>query len=124
MTTKSEPGFTPGPWLIATSCSWRRIVSESGNPVCAPTIQRSDNHPDLHFPNGGESGPDAHLIASAPELYAALDEAVKDLVAYQVNSRIAAKKDPAWEGVAEIIQPTIDAARAALAKAKGEHHEK
>lgn len=38
---------TPGPWELATSCSWRRIVTTHGRAVIVPTIQRSDNHPDL-----------------------------------------------------------------------------
>lgn len=58
---------TPGPWLIATSNSWRRIVSVRGDSVCEPCTQH-DGHPDLWFRNGGHDGPDARLIAAAPEL--------------------------------------------------------
>jgi organic radical activating enzyme len=54
------------------------------------------------------------------ELFDALVEAQKDLVAAQVNARRAAKHDPKWEGVAEAIQPSIDKSRTALAKARGE----
>jgi hypothetical protein len=69
----SDTKFTPGPWMIATSCSYRRIVSRSGEGVCEPITQCSDGHPDLHFRNGGFTGPDAHLIAAAPDLYEALE---------------------------------------------------
>lgn len=50
-------------------------------------------------------------LAAARE---ALGECIKDLVAYQVNARKAAKNDPRWEGCAEVVQPTINTARAAL----------
>tara|TARA_Y100001951_G_scaffold105377_1_gene122751 strand:+ start:8029 stop:8337 length:309 start_codon:yes stop_codon:yes gene_type:complete len=68
----SEYKHTPGEWLVATSCSWRRIVNGHGEPVCVPITQRSDNHPDLYFPNGGWYGPDARLICAAPEMLEAL----------------------------------------------------
>lgn len=58
---------TPGPWMIATSNSWRRILSRDGESVCEP-IKQNDGHPDLYFRNGGEDGPDARLIAAAPGL--------------------------------------------------------
>ncbi|AGH31856.1 hypothetical protein SLPG_00062 [Salicola phage CGphi29] len=63
---------------------------------------------------------DARAMASAPKLVEALGDALTDLIGYQVNARKAAKHDSAWEGVAEAVQPRIDKARAALAKATGE----
>lgn len=68
---------TPGPWLVATSCSWRRIVSRDHGPVCEPIVQHPDNHPDLFFRNGGEDGPDACLIAASPDLFDALSAIIK-----------------------------------------------
>lgn len=68
----AESSFTPGPWMIATGSSWRRIMSVTGTMVCEPITQRGDNHPDLHFRNGGPDGADARLIAAAPDLYEAL----------------------------------------------------
>lgn len=57
-----DAGPTPGPWIIATSNSWRRIVTEHRmESVCEPVTQ-NDGHPDLYFRNGGASGPDARLI--------------------------------------------------------------
>jgi hypothetical protein len=41
-----------GEWMLATSCSWRRVLTQDGRPVIVPTTQRSDNHPDM------ECGPD------------------------------------------------------------------
>lgn len=63
---------------------------------------------------------DAHVIAAGPDLLAALEQLVVDAVIAQGNMRDAAKRDLRWEGCAEAIQPRIDAARAAIAKAKGE----
>ena len=62
----------------------------------------------------------SQLIAAAPELLEALQETVKDLVAYQVNARHAAKINNRWEGCADAVQPSIDAARSAIAKALGQ----
>ena len=82
------------------------------------------------LPQGDELRKDGRLVASYREAEAilnshhrlvdALDNAVKDLVAYQVNARIASTYNSKWEGVSELVQPTIDSARAALAKARGE----
>jgi hypothetical protein len=70
----SEVKHTRGPWEIQTSCSFRRIGNSSGDGnVCYPTNQQSDGHPDLCFPNGGFNGPDARLIAAAPEMLAMLE---------------------------------------------------
>jgi hypothetical protein len=66
--------ITPGPWVLATSNSWRRFVARDGGNVCEP-ITQNDGHPDLHFSNGGADGPDARLIAAAPELLAELEKA-------------------------------------------------
>ena len=102
---------TPGPWLLATSNSWRRFVSNSpehGNAsVCEP-IKQSDGHPDLFFKNGGEDGPDARLIAAAPDLL----EALKDLEAHIRGLRMV------QDGF--IPKKKVDAARAALRKAEGQ----
>lgn len=40
--------YTPGNWILATSCSWRRIIRESDlKSVCVPTNNPNDSHPDL-----------------------------------------------------------------------------
>lgn len=92
---------TPGPWMVETSNSWRRIGTGSGGGnVCCP-ITQNDGHPDLYFKNGGPEGPDAHLITAAPDLLAALRE--------MLNTHIAHHNHPAHA-----------AARAAIAKATGE----
>lgn len=105
----SETKFTPGPWSIWTSCSWRRIGNpRTGQLVCEPIVQRFDKHPDLHFHNGGPEGPDAHLISSAPDLYEALNNAV-----------ILMETHKEWYGDSG-VGILIKNAHAALAKARGE----
>lgn len=59
---------TKGPWAIWTSNSYRRIGSESTGREVAYAVMQSDGWLDIRFPNGGEDGPDARLIAAAPEL--------------------------------------------------------
>lgn len=73
-----ETKFTPGPWKWWTSCSFRRLSSERtgrDGDVLHAVVQGSDGHPDIRLPNGGADGPDAALIAAAPELYEAADRA-------------------------------------------------
>ncbi len=52
------------------------------------------------------------------ELLEALKELLIDMRLAQTNMRAAAKRDPAWEGCAEAIQPRVDAAIAAIQKAE------
>ena len=52
------------------------------------------------------------------ELLEALNELLIDMRLAQTNMRAAAKRDPAWEGCAEAIQPRVDAAIAAIKKAE------
>jgi len=97
---------TPGPWLVATSNSWRRIVNSRGLEVCTPTLQHSDKHPDLCFPNGGAEGADARLIAAAPELLEALQPFVT--------------RNSSEESITLVLNTSdVKRARAAIAKATG-----
>lgn len=103
---------TSGPWIIATSNSWRRIVSErDSTPVCEP-IKQPDGHPDLHFPNGGADGPDAHVLEAAWDMYEALriiDARLRECMAIGLGLTAADAYDSFYQ---EIV-------RAALAKAEG-----
>jgi hypothetical protein len=110
----SEPKWTPGPW-----------ESGYGNgitgPRCAPSVHL-DGHADIWPVRAGKNvvcwlaasfgfesrdalKRDAHLIAAAPDLYAALEE----LRAYIHNETDELDVDEIWEH-----------AYAALAKARGE----
>lgn len=52
------------------------------------------------------------------QLLAALEDLAIDMKIAQGNMRIAAIRDPKWEGCAEAIQPRVDAAEAAIAAAE------
>jgi hypothetical protein len=65
---------TPGPWKWWTSCSWRRLSQDlprakDGGVLC-PYVCR-DGHPDVQV-----SDADARLIASAPDLLEAAEQAL------------------------------------------------
>ena len=63
---------TPGPWEWWTSNSFRRLSSNAtrkDGDVMHGVAQR-DGHGDVVLPNGGWDGPDAKLIAAAPDLAA------------------------------------------------------
>lgn len=70
MTTADRPNpnppeparHTPGKLELWDGCSWRRFGSaQTGAVVCQPVVA-PDGHPDLHFPNEGQDGPDAHRM--------------------------------------------------------------
>jgi hypothetical protein len=64
---------TPGPWEWQTSCSFRRLGNNEGDGnVLYASVHRLDGQSSVEFPNGGFTGPDAKLIAAAPELLEAL----------------------------------------------------
>ena len=60
------------------------------------------------------------LKAQNADLLAALEELLVDMKIAQRNMRHAATKDARWEGCAEAVQPRVDAARAAIARATGD----
>ncbi len=97
--------WTQGPWYWQDGCSYRRLGSRAtgkDGDVLYPTRQISDGHPDVVFPNGGYRGPDARLIAAAPEM--------AELLAQFVD---AFGSDDAQEG------DTLFEARALLARIRG-----
>jgi uncharacterized protein (UPF0335 family) len=50
-------------------------------------VQRSDGHPDVHFRNGGYTGPDARLIAAAPDLLAEIERLRAEVAALTAESK-------------------------------------
>lgn len=66
-------GHTPGPWMIYTSNSYRRIGTRRGEyqVVCEAHLQR-DGMPELYCRNAV----DMTLLAAAPELLAERDAAL------------------------------------------------
>lgn len=95
---------TPGPWFWQSSNSWRRLGNHDGDGNVMYPTKQSDGWPDVSFPNGGFDGPDARLIAAAPDLLAALQRAERCIRGYTESSK---------------RECDLDGIRAAIAKATG-----
>jgi len=67
-----------------------------------------------------ESEANARLIAAAPELLEALEEARTSLLIVAEQVLGESKSAPQWDGVYEKLMPYVDKARAAIAKARGQ----
>jgi hypothetical protein len=80
-------------------------------PVCEPVTQQ-DGHPDLHFRNGGADGPDARLIAAAPDLLAELCKAADTFADTARYFSLLGKSEGA-----EVFRIAETAARSLIAKA-------
>ena len=93
----TTPGFTPGPWK----------ADASGQHIRAADNQAIARVYDVEPYSLPETEANAHLIAAAPDLYAAL----KDVLA--VASANAEDLDDG------MVDPSCESARAALAKADG-----
>lgn len=94
-----ETKFTPGPWRIdGPDCFGDFNILHDGDSLAVAAVVSNMRYAD-------EIAGNAHLIAAAPELYAALAD-MTELLERVGDSR----KDA----------PFIDAANAALAKARGE----
>ncbi len=117
-----QPKWTPGPWLITTPTQGYEICTMHGLPSQPTEDGRGQTwayiRPESRFRDGEWHWPDeqeqlanAHLIAAAPDLYAALESA-REKILWLVE---------AWDADAETDRSewfaTIDAA---IAKARGE----
>jgi len=82
--TQNDLKFTnimPGPWFVATGCSWRRILTETfDKPVIVPSNHHFDGHPDL-----AAGGQDLELAAASPELLVSLINMVSVLTPGAAN---------------------------------------
>jgi len=101
--------FTPGPWKVINRHGVTRVVNESGKPEVADII--------------GNFEPNAHLIAAAPEMYAALkrvtawlDSIADDAEKQAKDSRFITLKE-ACEKDAKNFSATSNDLKKALAKA-------
>lgn len=129
----SEPKWTPGPWRISET--WRPPIgfykpdrdrlNADGNIFWGYSISGSNEHggsilPTLaavhNFPDNIEAN--AHLIAAAPEMDAAL-EAALELEALIVE-RMTCSDESQRRSCQSEIDGTTEMIRAALAKARGE----
>lgn len=70
--------FSQGPWMLATSCSWRRILDAFDKPVLMPSFPGKNGEQHLEV-----SGENLRVILAAPQLLGAMMEllsAVEPLV--------------------------------------------
>jgi len=95
----NENKWTPGPWYVGAPDDCY-CIAEVGSRAVYPVAGRV-------YQNADSDEADAHLIAAAPELYEALDE-LADLMQGVI------------EGDYRPDSFTLQIARAALAKARGE----
>lgn len=103
---------TPGPWHVSFHGPGNCWVVDADKEAAVSKIMQYKGDGTIQKAN-------FNVISAAPELLDALQEMVKDLVAYQINARNAAKINNRWEGVAEAVQPSINKARDAINKALG-----
>ena len=104
---------TPGPWEWWTSNSFRRLSSNAtrkDGDVMYGVAQR-DGNGDVVLPNGGWDGPDAKLIAAAPDLAAEVLR-LREQVAAQADWQHADKRG---DKLNRAVHAWREEARAALA---------
>jgi hypothetical protein len=77
--SKALENLPPLPWLVWTSCSYRRIMTLRGGNVLHGVVQKSDNHPDLSM-NARDLNFMVDIINNAEQMSKDLDAA---------NARIA-----------------------------------
>lgn len=83
----TAPKFTPGPWSLEAG---RSIVTPSGRFYLGYGSHPKSGNPE--FRNFVELDNNAHLCAAAPELYAALEDALNGAVNWQLRARSALGK--------------------------------
>ena len=105
---KGAAEHTPGPWTLEAG---RSIVTQSGT---FHLSYGSDKHGNPSFRSFVELDRNAHLIAAAPDMLAALEDAIAML---QVYTDPRGRVNPATRGQAA---STIRDAQAAIAKARGQ----
>jgi hypothetical protein len=91
----SDTGFTPGPWFVSHEDSDppRPFVCTAGDVVCL----MDPNHP----ADDPYDAANANLIASAPELYEALEWAVRQIPAELIETKAAGLK---YDGCIRILR--------------------
>lgn len=119
----SEARFTPGPWAIPIThkkieggIDLRRFDDTATAPFVPVGACGCCDSPWMAGKDRETCEADAALIAAAPDLYAALEDALEQMIAYWQD--IEDEFGPG--GTAQDDTPAIRNARAALAKARGE----
>lgn len=95
--------LTPGPWWPRYGGEWGRIYASTAQKVVAELLERSEGHPD------------ARLIAAAPELLVACQQAI-DFLRHVIDSEHLSLPDRHTQ---EQARTTEEALSQAIAKATG-----
>jgi hypothetical protein len=110
MSDTNKPASTPGPWRAASKPSavvgWP-VISIHGRSICSVAYRNNWNLPDSA--ERGEATANAALIAAAPDLYEALDEAINYLAIYAL-----------WRSGDKKAKEILDKCTTVLARARGE----
>lgn len=101
----TKPKFTPGPWVVLR-----------GETLTIEKVNAGTEIADLWDNPNADRLFDAHLIAAAPDLYAALEEICDQSVALRQGG--PAPED--LQRLSEALEYAVDIAVSALAKARGE----
>lgn len=110
----TEPNWTPGPWAVDDMGAAQQPVIRSDDGLCVASVGNAEpwskaKHRWLA---------DAHLIASAPTLFEALEAFVEFAGSEIIEEGCRGKSDPGCPSCMAI--KVVDRARSALAKARGE----
>lgn len=99
---------TPGPWFLATGCSWRRILTEGSREdvVCQPTNHHTDKHPDL---SGDED--DLTFLARSWSYVTFLLKVVVDLRDEVSRAEIALSEE---KDVSKTLRAALEASKASM----------
>jgi hypothetical protein len=112
----SDTKWPRGPYILATSCSWRRFLTESGESVCVPCKSQADGHPDLIVAPG--VGP---LFEAAPDMAEALKPFSQSGFQDAFGGNVEGDDSPIFERQGcRLTLGDFRRAFAALAKARGE----
>jgi len=119
-----ETKFTPGPWVAVANGGddpdERKLLVGKNDDYGDFTTVSDCRSKWLEDEIGGNEEANAHLIAAAPDLYEALQEACTSLVIASDQIRMAAKTDSRWTGVDENLLRYAREGQAVLDKARGE----
>lgn len=113
--TNTRPQHTPGPWTLTVGCYPRDSVWDAdGQREVCPMVWGNDAE---------EIDANARLIAAAPDLLAALENAAASVAVHAATARHAALagiNPVANNGLAAELERNVEHYRAAITKARGE----
>lgn len=109
---KDSQLWTPGPW-----------EASKGSFLCQININTESETLATVYGDTGENEANAHVIAAAPELYAAVENLIAAITPLH-NAHFQIERECISDSDVEDAQAAVRDAEIVLAKARGEHHEK